>query len=73
MTRRRLQGLERVLGVNALFSTATREVEVLKLVAEGHTSRDIADTLFISIKTVHRHRASLLDQLKLRDRVDLTR
>jgi DNA-binding NarL/FixJ family response regulator len=73
MTRRRLQGLERVLGVNALFSTATREVEVLKLVAEGHTSRDIADTLFISIKTVHRHRASLLDKLKLRDRVDLTR
>jgi DNA-binding NarL/FixJ family response regulator len=50
-----------------------REMEVLKLVAEGHTSQEIADTLFISIKTVHRHRASLLDKLKLRDRVDLTR
>lgn len=50
-----------------------REVGVLKLVAEGHTSQEIADTLCISIKTVHRHRASLLDKLKLRDRVDLTR
>ncbi len=50
-----------------------RELEVLKLVAEGHTSQEIADTLCISIKTVHRHRASLLDKLKLRDRVDLTR
>jgi DNA-binding NarL/FixJ family response regulator len=50
-----------------------REVEVLKLVAEGHTSQEIADTLCISIKTVHRHRASLLEKTKLRDRVDLTR
>jgi DNA-binding NarL/FixJ family response regulator len=50
-----------------------REVEVLKLVAEGHTSQEIADALCISIKTVHRHRASLLEKTKLRDRVDLTR
>ncbi len=50
-----------------------REEEVLKLVAEGHSSKDIAELLFISIKTVHRHRANLLHKLGLRDRLELTR
>ncbi|MDQ8705616.1 response regulator transcription factor [Streptomyces sp. LHD-70] len=50
-----------------------REEEVLKLVAEGHSSQEIADLLFISIKTVQRHRANLLQKLGLRDRLELTR
>ncbi|MET9878777.1 response regulator transcription factor [Actinacidiphila glaucinigra] len=50
-----------------------REEEILKLVAEGHTSQEIADLLFISIKTVERHRANLLQKLGLRDRLELTR
>ncbi|WP_329323812.1 MULTISPECIES: response regulator transcription factor [unclassified Streptomyces] len=50
-----------------------REEEVLKLVAEGYSSREIADLLFISVKTVQRHRANLLHKLGLRDRLDLTR
>ncbi|WP_329347366.1 response regulator transcription factor [Streptomyces sp. NBC_01261] len=50
-----------------------REEEVLKLVAEGHSSKEIAEMLFISIKTVHRHRANLLSKLGLRDRLELTR
>ncbi len=50
-----------------------RESEVLKLVAEGHTTREIAETLVISEKTVDRHRANLLEKLGMRDRVDLTR
>jgi len=50
-----------------------REEEVLKLVAEGNSSQDIADTLVISIKTVQRHRANLLQKLGLRDRLELTR
>lgn len=50
-----------------------REEEVLKLVAEGHSSKEIAEVLFISIKTVHRHRANLLHKLGLRDRLELTR
>ncbi|MFF6952697.1 response regulator [Streptomyces iakyrus] len=50
-----------------------REEEVLKLVAEGHSSKEIAELLFISIKTVQRHRANLLQKLGLRDRLDLTR
>jgi DNA-binding NarL/FixJ family response regulator len=50
-----------------------REEEVLKLVAEGHSSREIADLLYISVKTVERHRANLLQKLGLRDRLELTR
>jgi len=50
-----------------------REEEVLKLVAEGHSSRDIAAMLHISVKTVERHRANLLQKLGLRDRLELTR
>ncbi|MDH6553979.1 DNA-binding NarL/FixJ family response regulator [Streptomyces sp. SAI-117] len=50
-----------------------REEEVLKLVAEGHSSKEIAELLFISIKTVHRHRENLLRKLGLRDRLELTR
>jgi DNA-binding NarL/FixJ family response regulator len=50
-----------------------REEEVLKLVAEGQSSKDIAETLVISVKTVQRHRANLLRKLGLRDRLELTR
>ncbi|MFI9012061.1 response regulator [Actinosynnema sp. NPDC053489] len=50
-----------------------REEEILKLVAEGHSSKEIADLLFISVKTVERHRANLLQKLGLRDRLELTR
>lgn len=50
-----------------------RELEVLKLVAEGHSSDDIARLLVISRKTVDRHRANILEKLGMRHRVDLTR
>jgi DNA-binding NarL/FixJ family response regulator len=50
-----------------------RELEVLKLVAEGHTSDEIAGLLVISRKTVDRHRANMLEKLGMRDRVELTR
>ena len=50
-----------------------RESEIVKLVAEGLTSKEIATTLVISEKTVERHRANVLEKLGLRDRVDLTR
>ena len=49
-----------------------RETEVVKLIAEGHTSREIGELLNISDKTVERHRASVLEKLGLRDRVALT-
>ena len=50
-----------------------RELEVLKLIAEARTSKEIAATLVISIKTVERHRQNILDKLGMRDRVELTR
>ena len=50
-----------------------RESEIVKLVAEGMTSKEIAELLVISEKTVERHRANVLEKLNLRDRVDLTR
>lgn len=50
-----------------------RESEVLKLIAEGLSSREIAQVLVISAKTVERHRSNILDKLDLKDRVGLTR
>jgi DNA-binding NarL/FixJ family response regulator len=50
-----------------------RELEVLKLIAEASTSKEIADKLFISVKTVDRHRQNILEKLGMRDRVELTR
>ncbi len=50
-----------------------REEEVLKLIAEGHAGKEIAQLLFISPKTVERHRANLLSKLGLKDRLELTR
>lgn len=50
-----------------------RETEVVKLIAEGFSSQQIADTLVISIKTVERHRANILQKLGMRDRVELAR
>jgi DNA-binding NarL/FixJ family response regulator len=50
-----------------------REQEVLKLIAEGHTSDEIAELLVISKKTVDRHRGNVLAKLGMRNRVELTR
>ncbi len=50
-----------------------RETQVVKLIAEGHTSREIAGLLVISEHTVERHRERILEKLGLRDRVALTR
>ena len=50
-----------------------RELEVLKLIAEAHSSKEIAQILVISVKTVERHRENILEKLGMRDRVELTR
>jgi DNA-binding NarL/FixJ family response regulator len=50
-----------------------REEEIVKLIAEGHSSKEIANILVISAKTVDRHRANILQKLGMRDRLDLTR
>jgi DNA-binding NarL/FixJ family response regulator len=50
-----------------------RELEIVKLIAESYTTRQIAETLVISEKTVERHRSNVLEKLGFRDRVALTR
>jgi DNA-binding NarL/FixJ family response regulator len=50
-----------------------REREVVKLVAEAHTTEQIAELLTISPRTVERHRENILNKLGMRDRVELTR
>ncbi len=51
----------------------TRERQVLKLVAEGETSKDIAAKLSISTRTVEHHRANLMKKLNLKNAADLIR
>jgi len=56
-----------------LWDTVTqREREVLKLLAEGHSNREIGELLHISVKTVEKHRANLIDKLDLHNVAQLT-
>ncbi len=50
-----------------------REQEVVKLIAEAYTNKQIADTLHLAEKTVESHRANVLRKLGMRDRVELVR
>ncbi len=50
-----------------------REIEILKLIAEGLSSRDIADKLFVSVKTVGTHKKNILDKLNLNSTADLVK
>jgi len=63
----RLQALEG----DSYDQLTPREREVLKLIAEGHTSREIAEMLFISLKTVMGHRAKIMEKLGLHNRTEL--
>lgn len=58
---------------DTLVSLSEREVQVLRLIAEGLTNQEIAEQLFISIKTVQTHRRNIMDKLDLHDRVDLVK
>ena len=60
-------------GVEALHQLSTREQEVLALTAEGFSSREIGEKLFISAKTVDTYRARIMEKLKLTHRSELVR
>lgn len=50
-----------------------REVEVLRLVADGHTNRQVAEMLHVSVRTVESHRANLMGKLNLSSPAQLVR
>jgi two-component system response regulator NreC len=50
-----------------------REVDVLRRIARGYTNRQIADELFLSVRTVESHRANIMQKLELSSRADLVR
>lgn len=50
-----------------------REKQVLKLIAEGHTNQQIADALYLSIKTVMTHRTNVMEKLNIHNRTDLVK
>lgn len=50
-----------------------REREILKLIAEGRTNKEIAEMLFLSIKTIQAHRANLMRKLGMHDRTELVK
>ena len=54
-------------------SAGPREQEVIKLIAEAHTNREIGAILHLADKTVESHRANILRKLGMRDRVELVR
>jgi two-component system response regulator NreC len=57
--------------VTASNELTAREREVLQLIAEGHTGKEIAELLCLSVKTVQAHRTNLMQKLDLHDRGDL--
>lgn len=60
-------------GVEREEELTPRELEIVKLVAEAHTTREIAEILHLSEKTVENHRGSAMRKLGMRDRVELVR
>jgi DNA-binding NarL/FixJ family response regulator len=67
-----LTGRKRLKKESDWDTVTQREREVLKLLAEGYTNKDIADFLTISIKTVEKHRANLIGKLDLHNVAQLT-
>ncbi|HET8606871.1 MAG TPA: response regulator transcription factor [Gaiellaceae bacterium] len=65
--------VERGKGDEQFDVLTPRELQVLKLIAEAQTSKQIAKELVISVKTVERHRQNILEKLGMSDRVELTR
>jgi two-component system, NarL family, response regulator NreC len=60
-------------GDGGIAALSPREREVLQLVAEGLTTKDIAGKLHISVKTVETHRKQIMDKLEIRSVAELTK
>jgi DNA-binding NarL/FixJ family response regulator len=67
-----LEGRKRVRSKTSYETLTSREREILKLIAEGYKNKKIADDLCISVKTVEKHRANLMEKLNLHNAQTLT-
>lgn len=54
-------------------SLTQRELEILKLIVEGNSNKDIADKLFISVRTVETHRTNIMHKLEMNSIIDLVK
>jgi DNA-binding NarL/FixJ family response regulator len=61
------------VAVDALDILTSRQRNILQLIAEGHSTKDIAEKLFLSVKTIEAHRANIMDRLSIRDVAGLVR
>jgi DNA-binding NarL/FixJ family response regulator len=59
--------------IDALDILTSRQRNILQLIAEGHSTKDIAEKLFLSVKTIEAHRANIMDRLSIRDVAGLVR
>lgn len=74
LSERREEALEQALGSDAELKVLTpRQKEILQLVAEGYPTREIAEMLNVSIKTVEAHRTNLMERLEIYDVPGLVR
>ena len=65
--------LKRSTGQEETAQLSVREIEVLKLFGEGQTNQEIADQLFISIRTVESHKSNIMRKINVRTTVDLVK
>jgi DNA-binding NarL/FixJ family response regulator len=62
-----------VTTINAVETLSGREIEVARLVAEGFSSKEIADRLGLSVRTVEKHRANIMDKINVKEVASLVR
>jgi DNA-binding CsgD family transcriptional regulator len=62
-----------VTSVDAIQILSGRELEVARLVAEGYSSKEIADRLDLSVRTVEKHRANIMDKINVKEVASLVR
>ena len=67
-----LEGRKSIASSSPWDTLTKREREILKLIAEGHKNKEIANYLYISVKTVEKHRANLMKKLDLHSAAALT-
>jgi DNA-binding NarL/FixJ family response regulator len=67
-----LEGRQKIKSTSAWDTLTRREREVLKLIGEGYKNKEIADLLFISVKTVEKHRSNIMKKLDLHNAATLT-